>query len=684
VNESEQPGKQDDKLKLDDSPTGLHQRWMLELHAAKEALETFHEEGDKVVAEFRGEGKGSRLNLFFADVQTKSANLSGVPKVRARRRFADALDDVARVSATCLDRLLNSDIERESDGYRKALANAKGDWLRAGLGQVRMRYVVETEETTTADPDTGEAVKGERKTREDVETDYVKWRRWLFTPAEAWEDVRAVFYGLDLSREEWDRQFPGRVFHPKEQRKGTKDEIKRAFGRAEVWEIWDKDSRRVLFLSEQHDQILKVVDDPLGLPGFFPSPEPLAANVTSSRYVPRATYYLAKDQYDEAHELQKRVRALVKQVKVCGAYDGQNEALGRILDDAYDGKLVPVKNFASMMGKDGVANAISLLPIKETVEAIIALSERLALVKREIYEITGQSDIMRGAAAEKATATEQRIKARFGSTRIQSEQDELARFASDAQRIRAHIIAKHFDAETIVKRSNIAESEKVDGPDGQPVPNMELIGQAVEMLKSDIQAYRVDVDAESLAMTDFDAVQQENMSLLEGTAKYFAAVAPMATSPDLAEFFASIYQTTLTGMRGAERIEPVVDRFIAKQREKAAQPPAPPPPDPKVEQVKAKMQQDAHKAQLDAQGKVMDLQMKREEIGMRRQEMAMEMEAKGADLAMKREGMALEREAMHEGHVAEMERTHMGMVAAKAATDQKLRAAKAKPKGGDK
>lgn len=633
-----EPGKQDEQVKLDDSPAGVHSRWMLELQAAKDALETFHDEGDKVVDEFRGKGAG-RLNLFFADVQTKSATLSGVPKIRARRRFADAMDDVARVSAACIDRLLNSDIERESDGYRKALSNAKGDWLRPGLGQVRLRYVVETEPTETVDPDTGEVIAGEQKAHEDVETDHVKWRRFLWTPAETWEDVRAVFFGLDLTKEEWDKQFPGRAFHPKQKhRSDPKDDVRRAFGRAEVWEIWDKDRREVHFLSEMHDTILKTVPDPLGLPGFFPCPEPLTRNVTSSQYVPRSDYYLAKDQYDEAHELQKRIRNLVKQVKICGVYDAASEGLKDLLSDAYDGKLLPAKNYATLVGKDGIANAISLLPIGETVNAIIALSERLALVKREIYEITGQSDIMRGQAAQKATATEQRIKARFGSTRIQAEQDEFARFASEAQRIRAFIIAKHFDPQTIVQRSNMEQSS-----DAQVLP------QAIELLKSDISAYRIDVDADSLAMTDFDAEKQDAMELLTTVGLYVKQIAEVGpVAPWAVPGLLGLLKSAVARMRGAANLEPDLDRLVKQAEDVAKQamaPKPPPPPDPKIEAEKVKLgatvvkaKADQAKAQTDMAKAQMDMAAERESFGMRMAEIQAK-RAAALDVAPLGEGM---------------------------------------------
>lgn len=621
---------QDDKPRFDDSPAGLQRRWLLRLKAAKDFFEDFHAEGETVVKEFRGEGgRGNRLNLFYSDVQTRSATLSGTPKVRARRRYSDARDHVARVSALTLDRILNSDIERESDGYRTALACAKHDYLCPGLGQVWLRYVVETKPTDPVlDPEGNELEPaGEEKAREDVETDYTKWRRFLIDPAEVWDDVRAIYRDLELTKSEWEKQFPDKPFVIASTNKRKVDEVKEAFGRAQVWEIWDKETRRVLHLSENATEILKVSQDPYGLPGFFPCPRPLMANLTTSKCLPRSTYYLAKDQYDEAHRLQVRIRKLVDSIKVCGFYDAGNEGLKRLLDDASDGKLVAVKNMAVLVDKGGVSNMVMLLPIKERVEAIIALSERLALVKREIYEITGQSDIMRGQAAERATATEQRIKARFGSSRIQSDQDELARFASEAQRIRAFLIAKFFDAETIAQRANI----QPDSEDAQYLPD------AIALLKSSIADYRIDVDADSLAMTDYDAIQQDGTAVMTASGEFFAKVIPTATSPEMGEFFLRMYQQWVSGFRGADRFEPIIERFSADMRERAQQPPPPPQPDP-TEMVKAeaekakagaavqKAQIDVAKAGMDMQAKQMDMAAKRMEHGQRMEQMGMQAE----------------------------------------------------------
>ena len=81
---------------------------------------------------------------------------------------------------------------------------------------------------------------------------------------------------------------------------------------------------------------------------------------------------------------------------------------------------------------------------------------------------------MRGQATSGATATEQALKAKFASTRVQEFQNEFARFASDAQKIRAEIISKHFDPQTIMERSNVRYMTGV---------NPQAAMEAIQMIK---------------------------------------------------------------------------------------------------------------------------------------------------------------------------------------------------------
>ena len=55
---------------------------------------------------------------------------------------------------------------------------------------------------------------------------------------------------------------------------GENDEGQKYLG--QVWEIWDKNSRKVYFISpDLPEQMLRVADDPLHLSGFFPIATPL-------------------------------------------------------------------------------------------------------------------------------------------------------------------------------------------------------------------------------------------------------------------------------------------------------------------------------------------------------------------------------------------------------------------------
>jgi hypothetical protein len=297
--------------------------------------------------------------------------------------------------------------------------------------------------------------------------------------------------------------------------------------------------------------------------------------------------------------------------------------------------------------KGGLASAMELMPIQGQIEAVVQLVAQRNLVKQDLYEITGQSDIMRGQAAQKATATEQRIKARFGSARIQSMQEEYARFASEGQRIRAAIIVKMFDPETLVQRSNILPRQQ-EGAALPPMPGQppappkakgydpQMVLQAIELLKSDGAAYRVEVDAESLSMTDFDAIQQESVGVMKAVTEYVGAWAPVAAgNPVLMTMSMEMLKVALAAFRGGERYEDIIDK-AAKDLEAMAMAPKPPaPPDPRVVAIQAKSQADVQKAKIDGAKSVMDFQVARQKHGMEMAKIGAEIQQTKVETAAK-------------------------------------------------
>jgi hypothetical protein len=618
------------ELDFEDTPQGWAKRWTNEFNACGDETKKWHTQGADVVKRFldEREGKaatsdGSRLNLFTANIQTQQAILFGnTPKVSVGRRFADANDDDARVAGEMLERLLNEDIERPDDGYAEALENALNDRMLPGLGQGRIRYELEEEKVpgkaAILDEQTGEE-KAEaipetvRRKREDAVTEYVHWRdfRWS-AGSRVWTDVRWVAFRTPMSRKAMVARFGAIArsapLNSAKRGRGEDGDGRKAtpWSRADVWEIWDKESRRVFWFVEGFHVTLDDKPDPLQLDGFFPCPKPMVANLTTSKFLPKPDYVLAQDLYRQIDDLSSRVDLLIGAVKVAGFYDSTNTDLARLLK-THGNVMIPVKNWERYVEKGGARGSVDWMPLDQIVAAIAQLKQDRQEAIDLLYQVTGMSDIMRGAAgAAGITATEQSIKAKFGSVRMQRLQSEFARFASDLQRLKAEVIAKHFSEETIIARSNIEQT-----------PDAEHALDAVALLKDSMQrCYRVQVKPESVSMTDFAALKSERLEVLEaiGTFLQMATGIMQQLGPRSLPFMLKLLQTTVAGLRGASAYEATIDQAISaaeqqlKQMANQPQVAAPKPPDPKVLAQQMKGQQDMAKIQAQTQADLTKMQ----------------------------------------------------------------------------
>lgn len=606
-----------DPKDYEETPEGQAQRWQAELAAAKERLKDWHKQADECVARYLDEREGEdtaekRLNLYTSGIQTKLSMLYGnVPDVRVERRFGDAIDDDARVAAEAMERILNADLERTGDNYQTAQKLAGWDHLVPGLGQVRLRYAVEMEKVPAqeaiTDPVTGQVIaeavpETEKKAWEDVETDWVHHKDFLFNPARVPHEIRWMAQRVQMSREQRDERFahlgeevlatiPTKSSRPRDD--GDKKEDPLAV--TEVWEIWSKRDKKVFFYVEGFPRVLDVKDDPLGLEDFFPFPEVMVANASTSKLVPRPDWVLYQDQYREIDALTTRISLLREAIRVVGVYDKSTPELKQLLEKAGVNKLYPAEQWNSFVEKGGLAGAFQLLPLEPIVGAITSLRENRAELIQDLFQVTGMSDIMRGQASSVGvTATEQAIKARFGSVRMQALQDRVAKFATDTQRIRAEIIAKHFDPQTILDRSNLLRSY-----------DAALAQKAVQLLKSDFSGFRVAVKSESMSLTDFAAMKQERMEVLQGISAYMQVAAGIAQQmPGSVPGLIKILQHSVAGLKGADGLESILDEMVTQAQQQSQQP-KPQAPDPKLQVEQIKGMNEQQKIQSETQSKLL-------------------------------------------------------------------------------
>jgi hypothetical protein len=133
-----------------------------------------------------------------------------------------------------------------------------------------------------------------------------------------------------------------------------------AFKKAQVWEIWDKKKKRVVWIAPSYkDRPCDTRDDPLELPGFFPSPTSLRATGTNETRTPVADYTEYQDQAIELDVLSSRIDRLQRALKVAGVYAGSEKAtIQQLVDETSENRLIPVENWAAFTDKGGLQNII--------------------------------------------------------------------------------------------------------------------------------------------------------------------------------------------------------------------------------------------------------------------------------------------------------------------------------------
>lgn len=667
------------------TPEGWQRLWTVEMAGAEEFQKDWVKRSDAVIDRYTDTRKGqgsddTRVNLFTANVQTQRAMLYGkTPSTEVKRRFADPGDDTARVAGEALQRMLNTDIERDSDTYAQALEMALDDRLLPGFGSCRVRYEVETEDGEYVDAikEVGEdgveyeVAPGYQPEptikKEEVEIDYVHWKDERWSPCRHYHEVRWRAWKADMTRDALHARFDAMLGEVevdliplKATRRDSEDRIKDdPWSRAEVWEIWSKEHKTVFWWVAGANKILDSQEDPLGLDGFFPSPKPMMANATTSKFMPVPDFYLAQDLYNEIDLVSTRITKLERAIKAVGVYDKTSEELKRLLSEAVDNQMIPVDGFLAFGEKGGLKGATDWLPLDQFVLALDKLREYRTELIALLYQVTGMSDIMRGQSSKATTATEQAIKAKFASTRMQAFQNEFARFASDIMALKAEIISKHFSPETIVKRSNMPNLSPQD---------QQIAQAAVQMIKSDVYQYRVAVKPEAISMQDYAAVKQERGEMLTSVATYLQSAMPvMQAAPQLGPMLLQLLQWAVAGFRGGATIEGSIDQAVVQMQQALANPP-PPQPNPEImkAQMEAKIAQDEHQMNMQAMQVKTQTEVMKAKVGLQTAAMKarIDQQKAGMDLQNTAQKNAMDLQSTAQSHELSMQKQQADIRAA--------------------
>jgi len=564
--------------------------WLDRINQADKAEKQWRIRAGKIIKKYRsddgvdlqGNRQSESFNILWSNVETLAPALyNRTPKPDIRRRYADK-DPIAKAISEVLTRA--SEYTFETEHFDQVMQYAVHDALLVGRGVARIRYepvFAEHEEPDgdvdddayESEGDQEESSAGDEREESDDESEpdelsservcfeHIQWDDFRCEPCRNWSDVTWIAFRLFLTRQELVNRFgeageyvpcdhtsrESSTGTPNSPNNSDRDEE----NRGKVWEIWDKTTRRVIFIAPEadgndgkHGMTLLDQEDPLSLTGFFPVPQPFYTTEDPSSLIPVPDYEIYSILADDLDRTTKRIIHLTKSLKVAGIYDASLPELQNLYGDG-DARLEPSQNTMALIERGGLANAIWFAPLEPQIAALRELYQHREIIKQSIYEVTGVSDIMRGQTMASETATAQQIKGQWGSLRLQRRQRDVQRFARDLLRLAVEVMAECFSPETLTAMTGLqfptteqkAMAQSVVSAGGQlPEELQEIMAkpsweELLQVMRNDlILSYRIDIETDSTIAPDAAAEQQAMAELMTGVSNFVATIGPAVAS----------------------------------------------------------------------------------------------------------------------------------------------------------
>ena len=612
-----------------------YENWYNTIAGYERAYKEWESRTDRIIKRYRDDSRtrnnpNARFNILWSNVQTITpAIFARLPRPDVSRRFRDN-DPVARVASMMLERALDYEITHYGD-YKSAMSQSVLDRLLGGRGTSWVRYephiageaggmaegMPEDGLQVTEDTDEAETEGGiyredqERIEYECAPVDYVYWRDFGHTIARTWEEVTAVWRKVYMERpalverfgEELGNKIP--LDTKPETSKTFNEKMGEGASEAVIYEIWDKTSGEVLWISKSLGKILDTRPDPLKLENFWPCPKPLYATLTTDKLEPIPDFVLYQDQAKQLDTLADRIDGFINALKVRGVYDASEPSLARLFSEGENNTLIPVKNYAAFSEKGGMMGAINLVDIAPIASALQMSYQAMDQVKGQIYEIMGIADIQRGQTDPNETLGAQIIKSNNAAGRLKTMQHAVVDFATELLSIKAQIICNHFTDDTIVKISGAMQLSPQD---------QQLIPQALALLRNEsAKNFRVEVTSDSMIFQDEQQEKADRLEFLSAMSGFLSQAVPAAqATPELTPMLVEMLKFGVTAFKAGKGLEGMIDETADKFREQAKMAEGQPKP-PSPEQQKMEMQMQIEQAKMQAEAQKMQMQQQIEQ-----------------------------------------------------------------------
>lgn len=630
------------------------ERWT---QRAKAIIKRYRDDEMNIVSDWSSSWGKTRYNILWSNVQTTSpAVYARTPVPECERRYKDP-DPLGRFTAEVLERIA-SYLNKETN-YSDTMKLAVKDLLLPGRGTACVRYEFEEGPALTG-PDgqpvmdeEGAEVPDMEAAEHRVKYDFVLWKDYGHNVATKADDIcmkwRRVFMNKDEAEGRFKKTFEGlnkgstwdQVTFGFQSENYKSEEFKTASEQAkklDVIELWDEETKKVYWFSPKgfKDGFLDIKDDPLHLRGFFPFPAPLYATTTTDSLVPIADYCQYMHQAEQLDLLVARRQLLIQAIRVVGARNAGSPELDRVLSVANENEIIPVHDWATFAAQGGFKGSLDFLPLDVLIAALGIVNESIEQIKQELYEVSGMSDILRGATDPRETLGAQQMKGQFAGLRLQEKQRDVQKFARDLMTLGVEVVLEHFSDQAIFDMAEVALMRPED---------QQMFPQALGLLRDDkLRTYRLSIETDSTVTLDKDAEKASRIEMVDKVGGYMqSTMQGLQAFPQFAPALAEILMYAIRSYNAGPSVEASIEQAMRAAVQQTMQPPPEQGPDPQVQMQQQdmqmrmqsdqmKMQADAQKMQMDAQSKQAEFNLKLEELKLKQAELQANLEIQAAKL----------------------------------------------------
>lgn len=667
--QAEQVEKKED-LALSKGDAGLIEIWTKELENANNYEKNWQDEAKKYFQIYKDEfnntyGDSKRYNVFWSNTQTlRPLVFSKLPKPNITQRFLDE-DEIAKIASEMMERVV--DLYLNDSDAEDIIAKCRDDYLVGGRGVARACY--DPEDVIKTEDGSEEFDPTDKKCR----IEYWAWEDFRMSTEKEWSKVRWIAFRHYKTREELIEDFgnKGKAVALNKTRLDSLDKPNESdiFKMAEVWEIWDKEAREVIFATLGGDGVLlSKEEDPYKLRGFFPIPAPLGSKSDPCSLLPIPLYRYYKSQAEELNQVDARIKSLIQQCKATGIYNSVAEQSDiEALFNGEDGTFTPLKGTG---GLQKASDMVLFKPLNEIILAIRELQQHKIEIINAIRDITGISDIVRGVSTASETATAQQLKGNFAISRIQPLQKEVEFWSRDLIRLLIEMTVENYsigelvamtglkivDINTIASQARdrlkvlmMEAQRQIDPNDPQAQEKMDLLKQQAEkgfketmkepletlkgyaatpeqlqeiekLIKSDkMRTFAIDVETDSTIKINQQQEKQDRIEYITAISQFSSSFFPMVQAGIITpEAFQQFLMFVSKPFKVGRNVEEALSTKDQEPQEKQ----------PTAEEMlaQAQIQLEQQKLQLEAQKAQTDADLRQQEINIKKAQGLFEIE----------------------------------------------------------